>query len=374
MQYTVNTERLLSLFLDLVKINAISRAEKPVADFLVPIMSQLGASIDFDNAHLSLSGEIGNMFCEFPGTVEGETLLFSAHMDTVQPTENLNLVISDDRIMTDGTTILGADDRAGIAAIIEMIRTIKENSIPHPPIEIIFNIAEEIGLMGSQFLDYSKVSAKIGFIPDTSSSPGAIIYSAPAQKHLKATINGKASHAGMAPQDGISAITALAKAIARMPQGKIDNETTANVGIISGGKATNIIADKAVAECEARSRNPEKLIKLINEMQTIFIEEAEQIGAIANIEITDLYPSFKLPLDTNTIQIASQAAIELGLPVTISETGGGSDANFFNGAGIKTVIIGTGMCNPHSTREYILKEDLYNLSEWMLKMINISIC
>jgi tripeptide aminopeptidase len=374
MKYTVNTERLLSLFLELVKINAISRREKPVADFLIPIMTQLGASIDFDEAHLSLNGEIGNMFCKFPGTVTGETLLFSAHMDTVQPTQDINIVILDDRIMTDGTTILGADDRAGIAAIIEMIRTIKENNLPHPPIEIVFNIAEEIGLMGSQFLDYSKISAKVGFIPDTSSSPGAIIYSAPAQKHLKVTINGKAAHAGMAPQDGVNAITALAKAISRMPQGKIDDETTANVGIISGGKATNIIADKAVAECEARSRNPKTLIKLINEMQTIFNDEANKLGATTEIIVTDLYPSFKLPMDSNAIKIASKAATDLGLPVTVSATGGGSDANFFNGAGIETVIIGTGMCNPHSTREYILKEDLYDLSEWMLKMINISIC
>jgi tripeptide aminopeptidase len=371
---TINRERLLNLFLDLVKINAISRHEKPVVDFLVPIMKELGASIDFDEAHLSLNGETGNLFCKFPGTAIGKTLAFSAHMDTVQPTENLKIVITDDRVMTDGTTILGADDRAGIAAIIEMMRIIKENNLPHPPIEIIFNIAEEIGLMGSQFLDYSKISAKIGFIPDTSNSPGAIIYSAPAQKHLNVTITGKAAHAGIAPQDGISAITVLSKAIVRMPQGRIDHETTANIGIITGGTATNIVAEKATAQCEARSRNPEKLIKLITEMQQIFIDEAEKAGAKAEITIADLYPSFKLSLDSDAVKIAAAAAEKIGLPVSTSETGGGSDANFYNNSGIETVIIGTGMCNPHSTREYILKEDLYNLSEWMLKMVEISVC
>ncbi|MHB9133134.1 MAG: M20/M25/M40 family metallo-hydrolase [Armatimonadota bacterium] len=365
---TVNGERLTALFLELLQINSPSRQEGKIAGRMIELLRELGAEIAIDKAGEQLGGETGNIIARIPGTIDAPPLLFCSHLDTVEPTEQLDIRITEGIISSDGTTILGADDKAGLAAIIEMLRMLCDTGTPHPPLEIAFTIAEEVGLMGSTVLDYSMLTARTGFVPDGSGAVGLIITRAPAQKNVKVFIRGRAAHAGMAPEDGINAITVASRAIARVPQGRIDEETTANIGIIRGGKATNIVPDLVEIEGEARSRDPQKLADQVERMQLCFIEEAEKAGASAEVIITDVYPSFNLDEGNLAVSLATVAAVETGITPIVAATGGGSDANFLNGHGIHTVILSAGYQHPHGTNESMPEDQLVLLAQWLFNI------
>ncbi|HEY3379424.1 MAG TPA: M20/M25/M40 family metallo-hydrolase, partial [Armatimonadota bacterium] len=242
-EHAINRTRLIETFLTLLAINAPSRREGAIAKHLRTVLEELGLTVCVDDAGEHLGGETGNLIARLPGNIDAPPLLFCAHIDTVAPTEGLHVQRGNGEIRSDGATILGADDRAGVAAILEMLRALLESGARRPPLEIVFTVAEEIGVMGSMLLDYAQLTARYGFVPDTSGPVGIIVTRAPAQRHLHITIHGKAAHAGMTPEHGISAITVAARAIARMEQGRIDEETTANIGIMHGGKATNIVPE-----------------------------------------------------------------------------------------------------------------------------------
>lgn len=365
MDSAINSERLLATFRALLGINAPSCQEGPVAAFVREALADLGPTIVTDDADIALDAETGNMIVRLPGTVDAEPILFCAHLDTVEPTRGLVIVEKDGVFRTDGTTILGADDRAGVAAILEAVRALRESGAAHPPLELAFTIAEEVGLMGSQVMDYDLLTARCGFVPDSTGPVGAIIVRAPEQRGIHATISGTAAHAGIAPETGVCAIVTASRAIARMKLGRIDLETTANIGIIGGGKATNIVCDRVEAQGEVRSRNPQALAEQVAHMVACFEEEAAAMGAKAEVVVTDVYPAFNLAEDSRPVTLAAAAARSLGVTPTIRATGGGSDANFLNDHGIPSVILSAGYESAHCTGEHIPAAQLVLLAEWL---------
>src|SRR4051794_29669543 len=240
---TISRERLLALFLDLVRIDSHSRRERGVALRLVPELEALGAEVRFDDAGTKVGGDTGNLIARIDGTVDVEPLLLSAHMDTVVPGEGVQPIIDGDVVRSDGRTVLGGDDKSGLAVICEVVRALREQRVPHGPVDVVFTICEEVGLLGARHLDLTGLRARTGLVLD-SDAPGFLVTRAPAANHMEFVVRGIEAHAGMAPERGISAIKVAAEGIAAMRLGRIDDETTANIGVIRGGAATNIVPNE----------------------------------------------------------------------------------------------------------------------------------
>ncbi|MBM7854705.1 tripeptide aminopeptidase [Desulfohalotomaculum tongense] len=365
----INRERVVEEFLELVKIDSPSGHEREIARVLKRKLTDLGFEVYEDNAGGQVGASAGNLIAALPGSGKGPVLFLCAHMDTVEPGRNINPVIKDGVITSQGETVLGADDKAGIAAILEAVRTIKENNIEHGGLEVIFTIWEEGGLKGSKALDYSKIKAKMGYVLDSDGEPGTIIITAPAQNSIVATIKGKAAHAGQCPEDGINAIQVASRAIAKMKLGRIDEETTANIGIIRGGKATNIVPDNIYLEGEARSLSLEKLEAQTKHMCQVLQQEAEAAGAEIKIDVEKQYHTINLSADDRVVQLAVEAAETLGLKPVLTGTGGGSDANIFNGKGFACANLGIAMNKVHTTEESIKVEDLCKMAEYVTEIV-----
>src|SRR5207245_2170825 len=255
----INQERIKNLLLELVQIDSHSRKERDVAQRIKKYCEEMGAQVEVDDAGRAVGGNTGNVIARFPGSISNaDSIMMSAHMDTVVPGEGVKPVIEGDIIRTDGTTVLGGDDKSGCAVIIEVIRCLQEQNIPHAPIEAIFSICEEVGLLGAKNVDVSKIKSKYGIVFD-SDDPGFLFTKGPSSNHMEFKIHGLESHAGVAPEEGISAIKIAAEGIAHMNLGRIDPETTANIGQIEGGMATNIIPNLVVMKGEPPSHKEETL-------------------------------------------------------------------------------------------------------------------
>ncbi|SHI09993.1 M20/M25/M40 family metallo-hydrolase [Desulfosporosinus lacus] len=365
-----NRERLLAEFLELIRIDSPTKNERQIADILKNRLLSIGMTVSEDDAGQRFEGNCGNVFAYLKGNLpKAPVVLFSAHMDTVEPCLNIEPQLQGGIITSAGPTILGADDKSGIAPILEALRTIEEQNIPHGDIQVVFSVAEEGGLNGVKNLDKTLLKADLGFVMDCVGGPGEIILAAPGQDRLNVMIKGRASHAGFAPEDGISSIVVAAKAISSMPTGRIDEETTANIGTIQGGRATNIVADEVHIACESRSRDLIKLERQTSQMCEAFKHCAEEMGAVAEIEVIRLYEPFTLAEESQVVVIASQAARAAGLKVITGATGGGSDANYYNVYGIPCAVLGTGMKKPHTTEEAIEEEDLYRTADLLVEII-----
>ncbi|KGK90857.1 peptidase M20 [Desulfosporosinus sp. HMP52] len=368
----VNRERLLAEFFELIKIDSPTKNERQIADILKSRLVGLGMEVTEDEAGQKAGGNCGNVFAYLKGNLpKAPVILLSAHMDTVDPCLNIEPIMKDGIISSAGATILGADDKSGIAPILEVLRTIQEQNIPHGDIQVIFSVAEEGGLNGVKHLDRTLLKADLGFVMDCVGGPGEIILAAPGQDRINVVIKGRAAHAGFAPEEGVSSIVVAAKAIASMTTGRIDEETTANIGTIEGGRATNIVPDEVVIACEARSRDLTKLEIQTNRMCNAFQRCAEEMGAAAEIEVIRLYEPFTLTEESQVVVIASQATKSAGLKVVTGVTGGGSDANYYNRYGVPCAVLGTGMQKPHTTEESIKEEDLYRTADLLIEIIKI---
>jgi tripeptide aminopeptidase len=276
----INQERIKNLLLELVQIDSHSRKEREVAQCIKKYCEEMGATVEIDNAGQAVGGNTGNVIARFAGTIpKAPSIMMSAHMDTVVPGEGVKPIVEGDIIRTDGTTVLGGDDKSGCAVIIEVIRCLQEQNIPHAPIEAIFSICEEVGLLGAKNVDVTKIKAKYGIVFD-SDDPGFLFTKGPSSNHMEFRIHGLESHAGVAPEEGISAIKIAAEGLAAMKLGRIDQETTANIGQIEGGMATNIIPNLVVLKGEARSHSEEKL-----EAQTAHMQKCLE-DAAAKYEVT----------------------------------------------------------------------------------------
>src|SRR5665648_772335 len=368
----VNEKRLIESFVKLVKIDSISRKERNLADFLIEKLEDLGLDVIVDQAGEKVKSNSGNIIARLKGNIKNATpIMFSAHMDTVVPGKNIHPLCDGEKIVSSGKTILGGDDKAAIAALLEALHILKENNLPCGNIEIVFSICEEIGLQGAKNLDIPKLKSQIGFVLDAGGRVGKIITTAPSQNSLEIIIYGKSAHAGSSPEEGINAIQIAGFALSRMKLGRIDEETTANIGVISGGKATNIVPDKVTLKGEVRSRNEEKLEKYTEQLKKIAEDTAQEFKAKAEIKINKEYDCYNLSSDDRTVKIAIKAAKKIGLLPSFHASGGGSDANVFNKKGLPSVALAIGMEKVHTLEEYILVKNLKNTAEYILSIINV---
>lgn len=367
----VNEKRLIESFMELVKIDSVSREEKNLADFLIEKLEDLGLEVIIDQAGEKVKSNSGNLIARLKGNIKKATpIMFSAHMDTVVPGKNINPLLKGEKIVSSGKTILGADDKAAIAALLEALHIIKENNIPCGDIEILFTICEEIGLLGAKNLDVSSLNAQIGFVLDSGGQVGKIIDAAPSQNSLEIIIHGKSAHAGSNPEEGINAIQVAGFALSRMKLGRIDEETTTNIGLISGGKATNIVPDKVTLKGEVRSRNEKKLEKYTEQLKKIIGDTAQEFKAKAEVKVNKEYFCYNLSPGDQAVSIAVKAAKNIGLQPSLGPSGGGSDANVFNKKGFPAVDLAIGMEKVHTLEEYILIKELKNTTEYILSIIN----
>ncbi len=366
----INKERVLAEFFQLVRMKCSTRAERQVADILKVKLQELGMTVTEDDVGSKIDGNCGNVIAYAQGAVMGApTIMLSAHMDCVEPCNGIEPQLKDGIITSVGDTILGADDKAGIVAILEALRIIKEEKIPYGSIQVVFTVAEEGGLNGAQHIDQSVLKADFGYALDSSGAPGEIISMAPGQNSITATIHGKKAHAGIAPEEGVNSIVIAGMALAEMNYGRIDFETTANVGIIHGGVATNIVPDQVEVQCEARSRNMEKLATQTMHMKETFERVASANGGRAEVVVTHAYAPYVLADDAAVVALAVAASKSIGLTPEIKATGGGSDANFFNNYGVPTAVLGVGMNKVHTAEEYIKEIDLYNSAELVVALV-----
>ena len=365
----VNQKRLLEQFIRMAKISSPSRKEGVFADYLKRELSALGFVVETDQAGEIVQGDTGNIFATLPGNKSAEPVMFCCHMDTVEPCTNIKPLVDGDVVHTDGSTILSGDDKGGIAAIFEAIRQIKEQNISHGTIQVVLTIGEEIGMFGSKNLDYKKIQAKKAIVFDAEGDPGTIVVQGPAKDVIEVTVQGKAAHAGLCPEKGISAIQVAAHAIDQMKLLRIDADTTANLGTIIGGEATNIVAEQVKLVAEARSLSNEKLDAQSAHMAQCFKQAAVDFGADVKVDIKRSYAAFHLSKDHPVVSECIAAMHSVGLEPKLASTGGGSDCNVFNGHGITAVDIAVGMTNVHSREESIKISDLATVTRFIMELI-----
>ncbi|MCM3215456.1 tripeptidase T [Niallia taxi] len=366
----INNERLLNQFLELVQVDSETKYEKEICALLKSKFEALGLDVFEDDTTAVTGHGAGNLICTLPGTVEGaDPIYFTSHMDTVVPGVGIKPSIKDGYVVTDGTTILGADDKAGLAVMLEVITVLKEQSIPHGTIQFVITVGEESGLVGAKALDPSLVKAKYGYALDSDGSVGNIVVAAPTQAKVKATILGKTAHAGVAPEKGISAITIASKAISKMPLGRIDSETTANIGRFEGGQQTNIVCDHVEILAEARSLIGEKMEAQVEKMKNAFESAAKEMGGQAIVDVEVMYPGFKFGEGDHVVEVARKAAAKIGRSCELQQSGGGSDANVICGFGIPTVNLAVGYEEIHTTNERMPIEELNKLAEMVVAII-----
>ncbi|MCU5746333.1 M20/M25/M40 family metallo-hydrolase [Staphylococcus sp. SQ8-PEA] len=371
----INNKRLLNTFIELVKINSETGNEAEIQSFLKSKLSRLGLEIEEDEAQKENGLGANNLVCTLPST-EGyedcEIIYFTSHMDTVVPGKNVNPIIKEDGyVYSDGTTVLGADDKAGLATLIETIEVIQEQDLPHGPVQFVLTVAEEGGLLGAKVLNSRLLKAKYGYAVDASQPVGTTVIGAPYQAKINAVIYGKTAHAST-PTKGISAINIAAKAISRMKLGQIDELTTANIGRFEGGTATNIVAEKVKIYAETRSHEESRVLNQAHHMQNIFEQTANDYGTSADVESNVSYPGFKISPEAPVTQLAMAAAKSLNLVPKTVIAGGGSDGSIFNSLGIPTVILGVGYENIHTTSERIAIDSLNLLTGQILKIIELN--
>lgn len=365
----INEQRLVDEFLELVQIDSETKHEQKIAPILKEKFEKLGVNVIEDDAAKKTGHGAGNLICTLPGVKGIEAIYFTSHMDTVVPGNGVKPSIKDGYVVTDGTTILGADDKAGIAAMLEAIRVLKEERIEHGTIQFIITVGEESGLVGAKELDPSLIEASYGFALDSDGPVGNIIVAAPTQAKVKAIIHGKTAHAGVAPEKGISAITVAAKAVSKMPLGRIDAETTANIGRFEGGTQTNIVCDHVEILAEARSLIKEKMEAQVAKMKEAFESTAAEMGARAEVEIDIMYPGFKLGDGDEVVEVAKRAVTAIGRQPELLQSGGGSDANIIAGHGIPTVNLAVGYEEIHTKNERMPIAELTKVSEAVVAII-----
>lgn len=368
----INKDRLVEDFMALVRVDSETRNEQEISKVLKQRFGELGLLVEEDDAAAKTGHGAGNLFATLAPASggEGTPIFFTSHMDTVTPGQGIKPQLdADGYIRSDGTTILGADDKAGIAAMLEAIRVIRENNLPHGHVQFVITVGEEAGLYGARAMDPARLKAKLGFALDSNGTIGDIAVAAPTQAKITMKVIGKSAHAGVNPEDGISAIQVAAKAISRMSLGRIDKETTANIGRFEGGGATNIVCDHVTLDAEARSIVQHKLDAQVESMRAALNSAAEDYGAQAEFESEIIYPAFNFTESDEVVALASEAIEAIGCTPRTFHSGGGSDANIFNGFGIPTVNLAVGYEHIHTTKEQIKVEDLAKTARLVVEII-----
>lgn len=365
MKDLINKQRLLKTFLELAEINSPSFDETEIGAFLIKRLEQAGCTVvvqEYDRSFNLIGVKKGKKTGAAP-------LLLSAHMDTIEPTEGIKITIDEEMVRSTGETVLGSDDKSAVAQILEALDVLREQDLPHGDIEVVLTSAEEKGLFGAKNLDYSRIRSRQAIVMDSSGSVGKIIVGAPTHITYEMRITGRPAHAGIEPEQGLSAIRVAGAIITAVPDGRIDPETTANIGIIRGGTATNVVPKEVVLHGEIRSHQDSALRAIRDRIFDTARKTAESWQANLDIQEYEEYRMFRLSPEGPFMEMLKAAFRRCGLEPVLTLTGGGSDANIFNQNGIHAVNISTGMQKVHSADEFILKKDLYDGCHVLLQCI-----
>ena len=378
----INRGRLVDEFLDLVRVSSPSKREGQVAKRLRGILERMGATVEVDDAGDKVGGDVGNMLAKFPGSAPGVApFLLCGHMDTVEPCERVTPVVAGDVIRTDGTSVLGGDDKAGIVAILEAVRVLRETRIPHGPIDILLTICEELGLVGAKHFDVGRLRARRGLVLDCD-GVWQLITRAPAANRMQFTVHGLEAHAGIAPEQGLSAIKVAGEAIAAMRLGRVDAETTANIGRIEGGLAANIIPNRVQLRAEARSLSEAGLEGQTRHMTECFERaaarhsvtvEGREHAARVEARIDRDYDALSVADAAPIVRLVARASERLGAPFRTRATGGGSDANVFAGRGVEVANLACGMREIHTVREWVDVKDMLSTASLLVEAVRLHV-
>lgn len=366
---------LIDTFCQLVRVSSPTGHERAVTDLVAQHLTDLELSVTRDQAHETTTAECGNLYAFLPATASGyPVLLLNAHLDTVAHEGGIEPVVEDDLIRSGGETILGADDKAGVTLILLALRRLQQERLPHGDLWIVFTVAEETGLWGAQRLDYERLQPfpQMGYVLDGGRQPGKMTTAAPSSCSLDVAFTGCAAHAGVCPEQGISAIQAAARAIAALQLGRLDAETTANVGTICGGTARNVVPEHCRLRAEARSYDEAKLTAQIEHMKGCFRAAGRACGAEVEVSVGRDYTSFVLPDDAPVVRRAAWAARRVGLEPVTERGGGGSDANVFNQHGIPSLMMATGAIDVHTPQEQLSIPAALQCLDWLVETITVN--
>jgi len=367
--------KIIDEFLELVKISSPSGGERAMTDVLTKKLKELELTVSEDDTGAKIGGNAGNLYAFLPaskGFEDAEPVLFSGHMDRVPDGDGIVPVFTEDgRIVTDGSTILAADDLAGVCAILDGLRRVKDSGKPHGPVEVLLTVSEELSLRGSRNADYSKIRSKHGYCMDSSGRIGRVITGAPAIDRLFVTVHGKSSHAGASPEKGIDAIKAAAKFLAGVREGRLDEESTSNFGIVRAGSATNVICELAEITGEARSHKIDKLHAYEKYVGGFLKESMAGTGATAEYRIEENHGAFVVPFENMTVTKAEEALRLIGVTPNSEIGGGGMDANIMNDHGIYAVGVATGYMKNHTHQEELYADDMAKAGELVEQLIYV---
>ncbi|MCG2807389.1 MAG: M20/M25/M40 family metallo-hydrolase [Coriobacteriia bacterium] len=359
-------DRLLARFLELIRIDSPSREELDVALSCAGELKELGFRVRFDDSASITRSNTGNLIAELPATSGAQTLVLCAHMDCVEPCRGVEPVVSQGVVSSAGDTILGADDKAGLAVILEACRRLVETGVPRPAIKVVFTVSEETGLTGAKALNPADVAGDACLVLDADGDPGGIIIAAPTHFTFDAQFHGVAAHAGVSPEKGVSALLMAAKALCAMELGRLDESTTANAGTIESGQATNVIPAHAHLTGECRSLDAVRVEEVRSAMDTVMHQAAHAGGGSVDVVWTREYVGFSFEPDAPIVQEAVAACADAGLVPVLKKTGGGSDGNVFSGLGVPTLVLSCGMRSVHGVEESIAVADLHSLVDLLL--------
>jgi tripeptide aminopeptidase len=360
----------LDLFCELAAVASPPGEERPVADLVTRYLRDCGLGFDEDDAGGAIGSTMGNIYARIEPTTEGEPLLFCAHLDTVPPTAAIEPVVDEGVVRNAAGTILGADDKAAVAAMLDATRRLLAEGRPHAGIELLFTPKEEVGLVGAYAFDHTRLQARTGYVYDQAAPVGVVILGAPYSQSLEVTFHGRAAHSGMHPDDGRSAIVAAARAISEMRLGRVDELSTANVGTITGGTATNIVPEWCTFVAEARSHDERRLADLIQEMQDAITFAAGVAECDVETAARKSYRGYRFTKSDRAVALAARALGRCGYEVTYELSGGAADANVFNERGLQCVNLANGMTDIHTPNEHIAVADLEAMVDVTLALVD----
>jgi tripeptide aminopeptidase len=363
----------LDLFVELASIPSPSGEERAVADRVQRYLRDCGLQPDEDDAGRRVGSTMGNLYAALEPTTDGEPLFLCAHLDTVPPVDAIEPVVEDGVVRNSREAILGADNKAAVAAMLEAARRVLAESRPHAGIELLFTPKEEVGLLGAYAFDHTRLRARVGYVYDQAAPIGDVILGAPSARVLDITFHGRAAHAGMYPEDGRSAIAAASRAIAEMRLGRVDEETTANIGTIHGGTAANIVPEWCSLVADVRSHDERKLAALVQEIQDAVTFAAGVAECEAETKVNRTYRAYRFKRDDRAVALAAEALERCGFEPRFGLSGGAADANAFNEHGLECVNLANGMAEIHTTDEHIAVADLEAMVDVTLALVDAAV-
>lgn len=366
----VDAARVLQTFLEAVRIDSPSGEEGLFAAWCAERLKDVGCSVRFDESRSRTESDTGNLIGELPGTGEGMTIVLSAHMDTVEPGRGIRPVVREGIVYSEGETILGSDDKAGVAAIVEALRVLRDGARPHGPVRILLTTGEELGLQGAKALEDADCSGDLCLVLDAHGPVGGIVTAAPTHHTFRATFRGVAAHAGVEPEKGTSALLMAANAVSGMRIGRLDDETTANVGEIKGGRATNVVTAECLLTGECRSLDPAKAEAARSEMDRAMRTAAASLGGTVEVRWTKEYDGFRFDESDPLLVLLEDGCRDIGVEPHRFSTGGGSDGNVLSGKGLKTLVVACGMSEVHGTSEHVAVSDLAAMTRLLLAVLD----